>query len=387
MNKKSFFPLAALAIFAGCATGPKAAANRNGSLELPGFTVRSGGHCESSAMLNALSYLGYGLCEADIVGGGGAPAFVLTAGSFPFLGGRNEGMREVFLEAAKIPYKVLRPTKGEDGWAEIFSLLADGLPVLLRVDMRYLPYLYGGKYGSPYMSFGGHWLCLYAIDFDARTALVTDTEHDSGQRVSLADLDKARFSATKSFPPQGEFAWIERKPEAWRFDPDRQTRAALAEILKNYGEAGGRQGAKERPLVGLAGLAAFPEVLAGARDWANPYALAPAYGYLAGSIERNGTGGQAFRRLFRDFLAARASDCADPGLRRACASLIAPTERAMAAWRDLAAALDEAARTLAAAKGGAKAGQALSLAEAETSAKARAVYAAEAALRDAIAGL
>ena len=377
---------AATAAIVGCATSPVFSPERHGLLALEDFHVRTGGHCESSAMLNALDRLGYGLTEADIVGGGGAPSFLFTKDDFPFIGGRNERLREHFLDAAKIPYRVALPAKGAGDWEAIATLLGRGLPVLLRVDMRFLPYLYGGKYGSAYMSFGGHWVCLYGLDFDRREALVTDTGHEVGQRIALVDLERARSSATKVFPPRGEYAWIEARPALWRFDPDALTRKALATVLENYRGTEVWPGMRKKPLVGLSGLAEFPASLASIHSLVNPYSLAPAWSYMAGSIERNGTGGAAFRRLFRDFLAARAVDCLDARLRSACAALLPATDRAISAWRSLAAAFDEAAALLGAASGKDRP-KAIASGEEKTGTLAEAVYKAESELRDEIAAI
>jgi hypothetical protein len=362
---------------------------RKGSLSLQGFEVQKGGHCESSSMLNALTYLGYGLDEADIVGGGGAPSFCFTNEGFPFIGGRNADMRERFLASSGIPSGAGIPKAGEDKWEPIIALVERGLPAQLRVDMRYLPYLYGGKYGPSYMSFGGHWVCLLGFDFDSREALVTDTALGGPFRVRLADLDKARHSTTRIYPPRGEYAWIEKKPSSWKLDPDGLAKRSLATVLGNYGEAASpvpRLGERDKagPLLGLAGLTAFPGLLASIHTIVNKHILPAAYSYMASSIERNGTGGAAFRRLFRDFLVSRSADCADPSLRALCASLVRPTEEAMAAWSALAARFDEASAALGAAKGGAR-DAVLEKAEAESSASARKLFAAESTLRDAIA--
>ena len=373
------------ALFTGCASSAKIAGSREGALVLAGFAPRRGVHCESAAMLNALTYLGYGLSESDIVGGGGAPSFFYSGGNFPFIGGRSDKMREPFLDAAGIPYDVIVPSG--DGWKDIVALLDRGLPVLLRVDMRWLPYLFGGKHGPAYMSFGGHWICLYGIDFDSREALVTDTAQAGPRRVKLADLEKARGSSTKTFPPRREYAWIGPKPTGWRFDADKVARSALDKVLANYETAIRNEEAKraDGPLVGLSGLAAFPERLAVLHTRVSPYALAPAYSYMADSIERNGTGGSAFRSLFRDFLEARAADCVDPSMRSACSSLIAPTEEAMAAWSALADSFDAAAVSIGAAGSPAAKGARIAAAEAESSELARRLLGRETALRDAIA--
>lgn len=57
-------------------------------------------------------------------------------------------------------------------------------------DMRYLPYLYGGKYGPAYSSFGWHIICLFGIDWSIQEALVSDTAMPGLQRITLKDLHK-----------------------------------------------------------------------------------------------------------------------------------------------------------------------------------------------------
>jgi hypothetical protein len=369
----------------------KSLAFGKGSLMLSNFIPRRGGHCESSALLNALDFLGYDLSEADIVGGGAAPSFLFTDDAFPFLGGRNEKMREIFFETAKIPCRVVVPEKGKGDWEEICALLEQGLPVVLRVDMRYLPYLYGGRRGPAYMSFGWHWVCLAGLDFSAREAFVTDTGHEGLQRIRLSDLDAARFSATRVYSPRGEYAWAETRPAEWRLDPDALAEAGLSGVLENYqGEGGwkaegGAKGAGR--LEGLAGLAHLPERLQRLDRRLNVHALAPAYRYIAGSIERNGTGGGAFRLLYARFLEARARDCRDGDLRAACDGLVPKAQAAAAAWTALAARLDAGAAQIESARGPAARKAAASGAGEEAAEAARAVYAAEADLQRAIAAV
>jgi hypothetical protein len=376
MRVQFLIALAASAAFlSSCSDKQPGLSNRKGLISLPGFAPLRGGHCESAAMLNALAYLGYGLSEADIVGGSGGISFLYAGRPFPFIGGRSPDLRESFLDAAGIPYRVVLPEDGAAEWTGVIAALDRGLPVLLRVDMRWLPYLYGGKYGSPYMSFGGHWVCLVGMDFDRGLAYVTDTDRQGIQEVALTDLRKARESGTRTFPPKGEYAWIEPKPKGWAFDLDAVTRSSLASILRNYA-SDDSQSPGAGALVGLGGLSAFPDTLASLHRIVNPHAIAVAYSYMAGSIERNGTGGSAFRRFYGDFLAARSADCVDPRLRAACSDLSLSVERTKAAWGSLARAFDEAAAEIGSAKGSDR-GAAISRAEARTAALARELSAAE----------
>ena len=103
--------------------GPVWAAEETTAVVLQDVEVISGGHCESSAIHNALHYLGYDIDETIVAGGGGAPSFLFLKGQFPFLGGRNSNMREVFFEGAGIPWHLVKPEKQTEPWNNITSLL------------------------------------------------------------------------------------------------------------------------------------------------------------------------------------------------------------------------------------------------------------------------
>ena len=360
-------------------------------IQIAAFNARPGGHCESSAMLNALSHLGYSIAESDIIGGGAAPSFFFTDEGFPFLGGRNESMRETFFAAAKIPYHVVVPTTADDDWADIGGLLNRGLPVLIRVDMRYLPYLYGGKFGPAYMSFGWHWICLVELNFASGEALVTDTAHTELQRIALRDLGAARSSKTRIWPPRKEYAWIEPKPADWRFNPDALAGSGISGVLANYERGGGWEEKALKagwgPLTGIEGLSRLPDRLSGLATRVNIHTLAPAWHYLADSIERNGTGGGAFRRLYAAFLSTRAHDCRDADLHATCSAAAPLAAEAATVWTNLSLALDEAATSLEEARGVKARKAAAANGEAATAEAAGAVCAAEKALLAGLHGL
>ncbi|HAX37598.1 MAG: hypothetical protein A2Y37_05160 [Spirochaetes bacterium GWB1_60_80] len=266
--------------------------------ELPGVRVIPGGHCESSAIGNALNFLGYPLPEYTITGAGGALGFGLERSAFPFLSARNGDMRERFFAATGIAWErsAAAIDQSDDiGWSQIASLLDQGLPVILRVDMRYLPYLYGGRYGPAHMSFGWHMITLFALDRRTDTALVSDTALPGLQTIALRDLHKARTSTTKVFPPRAEFFWISQRAANYQPDWGRLLDASLDTVCASYRESG------------LAGLSRYGQDLAELEQYSKQSFLLPAVlEYMAGNIEDFGTGGAAFRMLYREFL-ARAS--------------------------------------------------------------------------------
>lgn len=321
-----------LALFASCSSpfdGYRGAALLSGASPVPG------GHCESSAMMNALRYEGYGVTESMIVGGGGALSFSLAKGTFPFIGARNLDMRERFFAAAGIGWHKTIPTGRDAGWAEIDGLLRKGIPVVLRVDMRFLPYLYGGKYGPAHMSFGWHMITLFGVDYEKGVAYVSDTANVGLQTIRLRDLAKARTSTTKNLTPRAEYYWADpagapysdaRKPDA-----DSLARSSFEAALENY-ESGA-----------LESLSRFGgDIRSLERDGAKPFLLPAILEYMAGTIEDYGTGGASFRVLYRGFLEYAAKESSFRG----SADLIPAIDASIAEWHRLSAAFRESAKRI-----------------------------------------
>ncbi len=321
--------------------GPWNPGRRTDAVTIPGVSVVSGGHCESSAIMNALRFCGYPVEECEVTGGGGALAFIFSRGAFPFLGGRNEDMKERFFKAAGIEWHRGNAETADSGWAEIVSLLERGIPVVVRNDMRFLTYRYGGKRGPSWSAFGGHYVTLFAVDFGKSLAWVSDTEYGGLQAVSLADLHRARTSRTRVFPPRGEFYWVERAPEGFALDREALARSSIATVLSNYRARSLDADSGGSPLAGLAGMERYPEVLRDLESWGvKPFLLAPVLEYMAGNIEDFGTGGASFRRLYRDFL-VRETEGGEEWL----APLVPLIEDSVASWHALSAEFRSAAKT------------------------------------------
>jgi hypothetical protein len=317
----------------------------NRSVILPNVNVIKGGHCESSAIMNALWYVGYNMSEAVVAGGGGAPAFSIMSlqGNFPFLGGRSHNMREVFFEGSGIKWHLKRPGKAAKPWADILEILDKGIPTVLRVDMRYLPYLYGGHYGPPYMSFGWHMITLFGIDLQKKVAYVSDTGLEGLQEIKLQDLEKARFSNTRVFPPGGEYYWIEKKPSNYQLDWRKLTLNAINQVIKNMETAHPPAHAGFNANMGLTGLKNLGnEIVNIENTLQNSFMIPIVFNFWYGCIETNGTGGAAFRILFRDFLKEAGEKAAGIDTTEA----VEAANASIAAWHQLANSFKQTAEKI-----------------------------------------
>lgn len=321
---KKELALLTCAVFAvtGCSE-PWKFAGRQGKVVIADVRVIPGKHCESSAMMNALVHLGYPVTEPLITGAGGALSFSFDKGVFPFVGARNADMKEKFFAASGIGWHLPIPdidTTKDLGWSEISALLDSGIPIILRVDMRYLPYRYGGKYGSSYTSFGGHMVTLFGIDYDKGIAFVSDTESSGLQTINLRDLNKARMSKTKVFPPHGEYYWVDKAREGFAFDRNDLLARSLEAVIGNYENQA------------LAALERYGDDLADLESYSTKSFLLPAVlEYMAGNIEDFGTGGASFRMLYRDFLVESSAK----GVKTDLSGAVSAIEKSITSWHAL----------------------------------------------------
>ncbi len=199
------------------------------------FTPIPGKHCESSAILNALTFLQYNITEEQIIGAGAAPSFEYEKSDFPFLGGRSHIMRECFSKNCKIPYKIQEKAIPSD-WEEIENCIKNNVPLILRVDMRYLPYLYNGKYGPSYMSFGWHYITLFELDKKNKIARVSDTSFSELQQIKFSAIKRARFSETEMYPPNGEYYFFQEADKTFTVDWSKVSTLSLKQYFHNMNQ-------------------------------------------------------------------------------------------------------------------------------------------------------
>jgi len=297
----------------GCSEGAK---NVEETVLLSATRALAGKHCESSAILNMLNYQGYSVSEQQIIGAGSTLGFMFEKGDFPFLGSRNLEMRDEAFSNLGISWQGNNSDKNR-GWEDILKILKEDNPVVLRVDMRYLPYLYGGKYGSRYMSFGWHMICLFGIDGEKQTAIVTDTAQKGFQEIALKDLWKARFSDTKVLPPGGEYYWVEKAPSQFLPEWDQIALNSLRKVSHNMVNCP----IEGDVLAGLEGMKDFPGTIANLQNQVPSYLMGHVLPHMAGCIESFGTGGAAFRQMYGEFLSERAKEGGNPALKTAADKL------------------------------------------------------------------
>jgi hypothetical protein len=187
----------------------------------------------------------------------------------------------------------------------LVDLLQQGIPVMLQVDMGFLPYF---DFGGEEYHFGGH--AVVACGYDAASETVLIADRDGAYPVPMADLSQARGSKFKPFPPKNR--WYAMDFSAKRPSTPQEAMQAIKETavlmlnppISNMGTKGIRKTAKM--------MVKWPDLLtADELKWTlfNGYIFISPVG---------GSGGGAFRYMYGRFLQEVAALTNDPRF-NACA--------------------------------------------------------------------
>lgn len=281
-------------ILGSCSGGPDITTGDEVVL-LPDFKAVAGYHCESTSIMNALAYQGVHLSEAMINGFAAAPGFMLATDTpFPWIGSRI-GFKEYIDNLSKATgFTIVEgfPENPQSAYDEVKALLKQGIPVVLQVNMRYLPYIWGGKYGHKYTSFGGHFVCIAGINEHEEWALVTDTYQEGftyPAKIKITDLMKARTSEEGDplMCPYMRYYYFDN-PQNITIDYEKGARISVQRLVHSY---------KNGMLTNLNSFKTDIATIEG--NLKSKYMLKPVFESFYGWIEEYGTGGAGFR----DFLA------------------------------------------------------------------------------------
>jgi hypothetical protein len=217
-------------------------------------------------------------------------------GQPPFLGGRispKPSMETVAGQRTGVEIEIHYTASNRKARQTMIDILATGQPVMMNVDMGFLPYF---DFGGADYHFGGHAVVVCGYDPAAEQVLIAD--RDRPYPVSFADLEKARGSTFKPFPPRN--AWVTFDFNGFHTPTAKETLRAIANQatqmlkppIKNMGIQGIRTAAERIPRWGT-------QMNAEEIRWAlfNTYIFINATG---------GTGGGIFRYMFSRFLSEAA---------------------------------------------------------------------------------
>src|SRR3954454_24829273 len=307
---------------------------------VPGYRHVPGNHCGSTALRNLLGFHGVEISEEMAFGLGAGACFyyVVMDESSPsrFTNGRAARLEENFLELTGAPLRLRMDVDPEASWRMAQEDVDAGRPVLLLTDLYYLDH-YGRSAHFP-----GHAVVL--AGYDEELAWLSDTAFEDLQTTSLDSLKEARHSQQPIFPLEGHAIDV----------PDGAT-LSRDDLLAHAPRAIERAASQmlEPPLGEFEGLPALRRFAAEVGDWpeaTDDWQWCACFLYQV--IERRGTGGGNFRKMYSRFLeeagyeeATLASEASDRWSSLAIAARTAsePDEADTAQWQELSA---EAAKVL-----------------------------------------
>lgn len=257
---------------------------------VPGYRHVPGNHCGSTALRNLLAFHGTEISEEMAFGLGAGACFfyIVVPGTSPsrFTNGRAARLEENFLELTGAPLRLRTDDDPEASWRMAKDDVDEGHPALLLTDLYYLEH-----YGKS-AHFPGHAVVL--AGYDEELAWLSDTAFEDLQTTSLESLADARHSKQPIFELEGHVIDLPEGSELSREDlvahaPQAIARAAKEMLEPTMGEFQGVP-ALDR----LADeIGAWPEET---EDWQW------CARFLYQVIERRGTGGGNFRRMYSRFL-------------------------------------------------------------------------------------
>lgn len=300
---KHFWVLFFVVFLVSCKKGENIGAQFGEVILLTNVTISTGYNSEATAIVNVMRYLGYDVDEVLISGAGAISDFAFYESAFPFINIKNINFADVCFKNMNIKWSGKIYTGNTKSWKLIKSKLKEGIPVVLRVNMRFLPHRFGGKYGSNFSNYGLHYVALFGIDEKKGVAFISDNNYSNLIEIKLKDLDKARYSSTQAFPPYGEFYWIEKKEEKFSIDYRDLFTNSINSLLKNYERPKKQTLSKLKVYYGLEALKNLSKELADIESLVRyEMFLSPALNALYFYIDKLETYGSANRQILKEYL-------------------------------------------------------------------------------------
>jgi hypothetical protein len=283
-----------------------------------------GKHCETTALKRAMDFHGIYLSEEMLIGIGGGISFMYWYGKnmpYPFIGARNGGIPsfvENICRRIGITATVIETTSLRKGYLNLKSLLATGEPVITYGDIAYLPHYAIAETTH----FGGHGFIVFDLDETENKVSI----FDRGLKpvtISIDDLNRSRNSKHTPFPPKNRLIKI-------------QCPSRLNDLKEGI-KAGIRESYQDmtNPVIKNRGLPGMKKWSKEILKWSSMFEGINMLGALISSfvyIETGGTGGNAFRFVYADFLDEASEVIEEPVMREAADIL----RESAVVWGDIA---------------------------------------------------
>jgi hypothetical protein len=264
----------------------------------PGFRNLRTKHCVSGAIQQLYVFHGRLVTEEMLLGLGSGVGFVYwhAKGMLPFYGGRantgrakEEGLEKTIGRRSGVRVEEFQTSSANKAEKALLELLKGEEPVMVLLDMGYLPYLDL----PPDYHFGHH--AVVACGWDEAQGMVLLADRDSAfHPVALDVLRQARGSKYQPFPPRNRW---------WTFDFSAAREPRPEEILQAIEEV--TEGMLNPPIrnLGVQGIrTAARRTLDWPREFSKNELRNASYNAYIFIDAKGGTGGGIFRYMYASFL-------------------------------------------------------------------------------------
>jgi len=306
-------------IIYGDSTEGRRGENQSKGIIVNNFIHRIGHHCESSSMRDLFEYYGFPMSEAMAFGLDATMGFgffdtsgqmsFIPESDIPFFFGGKQGTIEPNSLACRLLGITLRKqsfTNANKAWEASKRMLDQNIPLLLRVDIAYMPYE-GFDEERDEAHFGGHAVTLGGYEEERGVAYISDTEFEGFQEVPITTLKKARSSTygPKFMHPSNTQFSMTRRPDGKHPPLAGGVKLAIQKVVNNM----------LRPSMNTNGIQGLKQYANSLHTWGEKLnktitnskgkeiSLARLMFELThGYIETWGTGGGSFRKFYKEFL-------------------------------------------------------------------------------------
>lgn len=296
-----------------------------------GFEHRPGRHCGSTALANLLRYHGAELAEGVVFGLAAGACFYYV--EFPstspsrLINGRAAQLEHQFVELTDGLLELQTEHDPEAAWLLARKHLDARRPAILLTDLYYLDHYDNTAH------FPGHAVVL--VGYDSDCAYLADTDFEELIASPLGSLSAARHSKAPPFPLNGELLTV---PDVSKVE---QLESSLPELIERAVKRAARD--MLDPQFGEAqGVLALRKLAREVESWptqAEDWQWCARFAYQV--IERRGTGGGSFRKLYSEFL----QFAADKGLGDRYGEAAEQCAKLADRWTELAYAFREASES------------------------------------------
>jgi len=252
---------------------------------------RPGKHCASTVLSDLTHFYGPGLSEPFCLGLGAGLGFYYVEGELfsptRMIMTRSQDLEANFFRILGQEFDWKYAKTPEQGWLKVKKLIDEGIPVLLHADIFYLDH-YKSKTHFPL-----HVILLWGYDDAKAAAYVADTGWEGLIELPLASLSKARYSKLTYYESKGGYFPALLPARIFGLE-DRARKAILTQAEQISGNCvQGNFGC---------GYPAMRRVAERIQEWPGAKDASWCFRWAYQTIERRGTGGGAFRKLYADFL-------------------------------------------------------------------------------------